>query len=115
MWDPKGLVIEGRRGKKIMGKQQEYGTANAVYTFLQDHLGVRWLWPGELGEDVLKRQTLAFAPFQYRYHPQIRARGGLFHFSSFIGGGYGTSRDWARKQRLQLDSLEMAGGHAFSH
>jgi len=42
VWDPEALVIEGRRGKKIVGKQQEYGTANAVYTFLQDCLGVRW-------------------------------------------------------------------------
>ena len=32
------------------GMQQEYGTANAVYSFLQEQLGVRWLWPGE--EDV---------------------------------------------------------------
>ena len=115
VWDPEGLVVEGRRGKKIVGKQQEYGTANAIYTFLHEHLGVRWLWPGELGEDVLKQKTLAVAPFQYRYHPQIRARGGLLHYSSFIGGGYGTSRDWTRRQRLQLDSLEMAGGHGFSH
>lgn len=35
--------------------QQEYGTANAVSTFLQDHLGVRWLWPGEGGTDIVRR------------------------------------------------------------
>ena len=113
-WNPDGLTIETSRGGTIEGKQLEYGTVNAVYTFLQDHLGVRWLWPGELGEDVLDMPTVCFVPFVRRHHPQIRARGGLFHYSSFIGGGYGTSQEWTRKQRLQLDSLEMAGGHAFS-
>jgi hypothetical protein len=33
------------------------GTANGVYTFLEDYLGVRWLMPGTLGHDVPKKQT----------------------------------------------------------
>jgi len=113
-WDPNNMVVLTRRNKEIDGKQQEFGTANAVYTFLHDNLGVRWLWPGELGEDIAKQKTIAFAPFQYRYHPQIRARGGVFHYSSFVGGGYGRSRDWTRVQRLRLDSLELPGGHPFT-
>lgn len=32
------------------------GTLFAVYEFLEKHLDVRWLWPGELGE-VIPRQT----------------------------------------------------------
>src|ERR1700744_1927961 len=28
------------------------GTANGIYTFLEDYLGVRWLLPGDLGRDV---------------------------------------------------------------
>jgi len=113
-WDPAHLAVQGRR-KKVEGVQQEYGTTNAVYTFLQDHLGVRWLWPGEHGEDVAGQATVAFAPFQYRYHPQIRSRNGIFHFSSLLAdSGYGISRDWTRVQRLQLDSLSACGGHAFT-
>ena len=49
-WDPGHLVVEGIDGK-IEGRQQEYGTVNAIYTFLQERLGVRWLWPGELGKE----------------------------------------------------------------
>jgi len=112
-WDPAHLVVERKR-KKVEGVQQEYGTVNGVYTFLQDYLGVRWLWPGEIGEDIVKRQTIAFAPFEYRYHPQIRFRSGVFHYSALgPGGGYGRSQDWTRFQRLQLDSLETSGGHGF--
>jgi len=111
-WDPKHLVVEGI-DEKIEGRQQEYGTVNAVYTFLQDQLKVRWLWPGELGEDIPHRKKIAFEPFEYRYHPQIRARGGAFNFSALSNKGYGRSHQWTRRQRLQLDSLRSEGGHAF--
>ena len=111
-WDPDHLVVEGI-DDKIVGKQQEYGTVNAVYTFLQDYLVVRWLWPGELGEDLIPRKTIVLKPFEYRYHPQIRARGGAFAFSMLSNEGYGRAHDWARLQRLQLGSLEASGGHAF--
>ncbi|HJN08196.1 MAG TPA: DUF4838 domain-containing protein [Pirellulaceae bacterium] len=111
-WDPEHLVVEGI-DEKIEGRQQEYGTASAVYTFLQDQLDVRWLWPGELGEDVPQRKRIAFEPFEFRYHPQIRARGGAFNFSALSNKGYGRAHQWTRRQRLQLDSLRSEGGHAF--
>lgn len=111
-WDPDHLVVEGI-DEVINGRQQEYGTVNAVYTFLQNQLGVRWLWPGELGEDVPRRSRIVFEPFVERYHPQIRARGGAFNFSMLSNKGYGRSHDWSRRQRLQLGSLENEGGHAF--
>ncbi|MCA1809589.1 MAG: DUF4838 domain-containing protein [Lentisphaerae bacterium] len=114
IWNPEHTQIEVGRGKLIDGRQVEYGTVNAVYTFLQDYLGVRWLWPGDSGEDVIQSGTIAFAPFTYRYHPQIRARSGMFNFSGFPKGGYGTSTDWTRRQRLQLSSIFFSGGHAFT-
>jgi len=33
------------------------GTANGVYTFLEDYLGVRWLMPGDIGRDVPVKST----------------------------------------------------------
>ena len=112
-WNPDALVVEGI-DETVDGRQQEYGTVNAVYTFLQKYLGVRWLWPGELGEDLKPRDTITFEPFTYRYHPQVRGRGGLFHFSTLSNRGYGRSHQWTRRQRLQLSSLNTSGGHAFS-
>ena len=103
VWDPQRLTAEGRRGQIIDGWQEEYGTVNAVYTFLQDYLQVRWLWPGETGEDIVKRHTLSLASFERRYHPQIRWRSGMF-FPSSLGDGRGISQDWMRLQRVQLDS-----------
>lgn len=112
-WDPHHMDVQTHDGT-VKGKQQEYGTANAIYTFLQDKLEVRWLWPGELGEDVPKRATIRLAPFEHRYHPQIRSRGGLLNYSSLGNKGYGRSHDWTRLQRLQLHSLDLDGGHGFA-
>ncbi|MEO6908574.1 MAG: hypothetical protein ABI210_11855, partial [Abditibacteriaceae bacterium] len=33
------------------------GTANGVYSFLEDQLDVRWLFPGDLGRDVPSKST----------------------------------------------------------
>lgn len=112
-WDPANLDITTREGV-IKGVQQEYGTINAVYTFLQDQLGVRWLWPGELGEDVPKSDRIAIsAALEYRYHPQMRARGSMFNYCRLGNKGYGRSQEWTMRQRLQLDSLAIEGGHGF--
>ncbi len=123
-WDPENLVVPIRLGRTLNGFQQEYGTHNAVYTFLHDELGVRWLWPGELGEDILRQETVAFEPFSYRYHPQVRARGGMLSWAQVnrgvrgpddpaLGQGAASSHFWARAQRLQLSELPAPGGHGF--
>jgi hypothetical protein len=112
-WDPTRLDVIGDDGP-IKGKQREYGTSNAVYTFLQDQLGVRWLWPGELGEDFIPRERITVSlPLEVHFHPQFRSRGGLFNFSKLGNKGYGRAHEWTLRQRLQLDSLEMTGGHGF--
>ncbi|MBL9144616.1 MAG: DUF4838 domain-containing protein [Verrucomicrobiaceae bacterium] len=112
-WDAARLDIETREGV-IKGVQQEYGTINAVYTFLQDQLGVRWLWPGELGEDVPKNERIVInTPFEQRHHPQMRARGTVFNYAALGNKGYGRSHEWTMRQRLQLCSLGIEGGHGF--
>lgn len=50
------------------------GTANGIYTFIEDYLGVHWLMTGELGEDYSKTGTISIpeldrmesSPFNYR-------------------------------------------------
>jgi hypothetical protein len=110
-WDPAHTEVKGRLAMKT-GIQQEYGTANAVYSFIQEQLGVRWLWPDE--EDVIKRERLAIAPMERRYHPQIRARGGMIVRTSLGDNKEDGPELWARFQRIQLDSMDMSGGHGFS-
>jgi hypothetical protein len=111
-WDPKYPEVMGRRFP-ITEKQQEYGSANAVFTFLQDIVGVRWLFPGELGTDYPAAESLNITPFTLRYHPQFRGRVGLFNQ---LERGYiqdDERQEWSKHQRLLLDSLPIQGGHPF--
>ncbi len=117
VWNPDNPVLELSRGRTVEGVQSEYGTANAVYTFLQDHLHVRWLWPGSLGEDIVEQETLAFEPFEYRYHPRFQGRMNVFRFHSMLRQGFSAGdagQNWTRYQRLFLHSLEVPGGHPFA-
>ncbi len=110
-WNPAHMEAKGRLAMKT-GIQQEYGTANAVYSFIQEQFGVRWLWPDE--EDVIKRERIAIAPMERRYHPQIRARGGMLVRTSLGDNKESAAGLWARFQRVQLDSMDMNGGHGFA-
>lgn len=51
-----------------------YGTRYAVTTFLENKLGVRYLWPGELGKVVPRRETIAVEDFQHRFTPKLTQR-----------------------------------------
>ena len=104
----KHLLIAGR-DYFFKNAQIEYGTVNAVYTFLQKYLDIRWLWPGELGEDIIRKDTIAIPSFTYRFHPAFLKR------SIFIRRIQSEAQiTWTRFQRLKYDSLKGdAGGHAF--
>lgn len=68
------LVVIGRDIVKDDGVQMEAGTYQAVSVFLEDHLGVRWLWPGKYGTDIPKTSTIKFDSISTRYTPQIQRR-----------------------------------------
>lgn len=113
-----------------------HGTRYAVTTFLEDRLGVRYLWPGESGKVVPRRDTIVVDDFQYRFTPalgQRRIRSMGYHDRVQVGldrlgftkADYGRLRtqaertqaespDWFGWQRLG-GTLNMSGGHAFGH
>ena len=97
------LLIAGR-DSIVNGKQLEYGTVNAIYTFLEKRLDVRWLWPGKLGEDIIPRDTITLPAFQYRFHPVFRMR----HLWPRA------EMQWHRSQRIGYDSYTFIGNHAFT-
>lgn len=115
-WNAEFLAGQDLSSVPAMQLQYEYGTANAVYTFIQEMLGVRWFWPGPLGEDILEQDALSFTPFVHRHTPQFRYRGGLMHtpMRIFRMRSRGDNADWIRLQRLAYGSLDMnAAGHGF--
>jgi len=54
------VFVAGRdSGGEALNQRVWAGTLFGVYELLEDSMGVRWLWPGELGELVPKSDTIA--------------------------------------------------------
>src|SRR5262249_52962139 len=101
------------------------GTLWGVYDWLDTALGVRWLWPGDLGTFVPKKATVAAADVDRTESPrffQRRLRPGLGFTSEhpalgFTGGAYDKfSHEQAvflRRHRMGR-SQPIGYGHAFT-
>src|SRR5262249_20908277 len=75
-----GIVLSARGhvlalfGTDARPPADPHGTRYAVTTFLEEKLGVRYLWPGELGKVVPRRQMIVVADFQQRFSPALAQR-----------------------------------------
>ena len=69
--DAKAVVI---LGADHLAPVDSNGTRYAVTTFLEEALGVRFLWPGELGKVVPKRKTIDIAAMDIRMTPMLVQR-----------------------------------------
>lgn len=111
------LIIVGDSNILIAGRdrfdgddQLEFGTANAVYTFIQRFLDVAWLWPGELGEAFEQRPNISLEAAELRFHPPFRSR--VFRYPRNLTGAREVNRWWDVVQRGR-GSLRMRFGHAW--
>lgn len=139
---PGGIVLSAKEhvlalfGTDTRTPADPHGTRYAVTTFLEDKLGVRYLWPGELGKVIPRRETISVADFQHRFTPplaQRRIRSMAYHDRIQVGldrlgfkkenyeglraeaqRTQAGSPDWFGWHRLG-GSLNMNGGHAFGH
>jgi len=99
----KGLVLAGDDGA---GDPWSIGTASgsmlAVYTLLEDHLGVRWFWPGAFGEHVPVNADATLPALDERRQPAFEIRSvqlgysSIYHTKTFSE----EARKWARRARL---------------
>ncbi|MEW6357631.1 MAG: DUF4838 domain-containing protein [Planctomycetota bacterium] len=74
------LRTEGNQLHVIGG--DALGVLQGVYGLLERHCGVRWLWPGELGEIVPAQKTIQIGPLDETSAPAFAVR--------WVGSG-----DWA--------------------
>ena len=70
----------------------DHGTEFGVYEFLERCVGVRWLFPGELGEHVPSHTALAVQAVDVRDEPVF--------FSRQMSGLRGDQVLWARRNRM---------------
>ena len=127
---PGALILAGEDGGSRRNARN--GTLWAVYDFLQDQLGCRWIWPGEQGRMVPRRATIEIGDLNIAETPEIKIRGirltnqpkhrsgykkqGLDRFLD-LGDVYEQvgedERVWARRMRMGR-SFKLSYGHAFT-
>lgn len=59
-------------------RQDEGGSLQAVYALLRD-LGVRWYWPGETGEVVPHKESIALPEIDRAAHPDFAIRNHMWY------------------------------------
>ena len=109
---------------EVLGKVTRIGTVSAVYEFLDKKLGVRWLWPGELGEYVPECKSIAVDKWNQKYRPRFietwlglapLGLGKNFWMSKSAAKSYEqATKLWSRRHRFCL-AKNISGCHAFSH
>ncbi len=77
---------------------KSFGSANGVYTFLQKYLGVRWLFPDDLGRDVPKQQSLKLNDISFREAPHFVYRS--LPYTALLGVAKPVIGKWHRMQRM---------------
>lgn len=136
--EPESFVVKTTKDALILagedagGSNPRMGTLWSVYDFLQDQLGCRWIWPGEIGRVVPRRTTVTIGTLDVRETPTIKIRGfrmaaqakhkaayekeGLGRFLDFGEAFDRISEDervWLRRMRMGR-SFKLSYGHAFT-
>jgi hypothetical protein len=117
------LFLGGRDGAGApLADNTSAGTLFAVYELLERHLGVRWLWPGELGTVVPPQATLSLPDLNLEVRPRFvhtRMRfGGLSltpaGFSSMAARAEFADQQllWLRRHRFNR-GVSLEYGHGF--
>ena len=86
-----------------------HGTSNGVYTFLEDYLGVRWLMPGEVGEDIPRSKDVRIPDLDRIDTPGFDNR-----LIPYIQNENPLAQQWLRRQK-QGYSLQINHYHNFRH
>ena len=101
---PNALVLLGPDDKTLSDPD---GTRYAVITFLEDTLGFRLLWPGELGLVAPAQKTVTVSPLNKTYTPAIvqrRIRNSRYNDRLQVGLDYlgVTKAEWDRVEAITL-------------
>lgn len=124
--NPNTIFLVGRDGaeplKEVLLPYRycERGTLLAVYSFLEDICGVRWLFPGERGEYVPKKPDLSLPPLSVKEAPAIKMRtrywenDGEKDLKEFVGE-WGYDKVYLFMIRQRYSSWQMVTSHYFAY
>jgi hypothetical protein len=120
-----GFVVEAGGDTIVLAGNGRDGTRFAVYEFLERFAGIRWLWPGEVGEVVPRHRSLVIENVSLAREPAFVWR--------WLGPGgtlWGPHDKWTKERELGISTAHQAaqllwerrnrfggeriyGGHAF--
>jgi len=87
------------------------GTANGIYTFLEDYLNVRWLMPGDIGRDVPLKSTFGLEDIDRSETPLFIWRK-MPHITNYLTENHrDASVQWADNQRVGTYTINNASMH----
>ncbi|MBP5640108.1 MAG: DUF4838 domain-containing protein [Victivallales bacterium] len=127
-----GVVVIGSNAIDIVGYdgngefknlRTPAGTFFATCEFLERELGVRYLWPGEIGTYVEKKASLTIAPKQYDVIPHLpfcewrlsQADDSCWNDIANKKRYYNETFRWLRRQRNSFSAGYGGYGHAFGN
>ncbi len=128
--EKEGFIIRTLDGNIILLGYDDIGTQFAVYSFLEDYLGIRWLWPGELGEVVPRSRTIRIGEIDITQQADFKWRN-LGPDGALWGATTGPTEMHARElllgitedhqaevylweKRNKWGGLKISGGHSLS-
>ena len=98
--DDVGFIIQTVADGLVLCGKEDLGTEYAVYTFLEKYGGVRWFWPGDLGEYVPRQRTVAVGHLSDREEPDFPLM------------QVGRDPQWRKRHKL-LRLQHTGGGHSW--
>jgi len=98
-----GFIIEASTDRLILAGKPPQGTSFAVYTFLERFLGVRWLWPGEIGTVVPKTMSLRVPTLSIVEQPAF-----LWRHLGPGGALWGPADRWTKQRELGITAEHQA-------
>jgi hypothetical protein len=101
-----GFVLEAKGDTLVLAGNGRDGTSFAVYEFLERFAGVRWLWPGAVGEVVPRRTTLLVDEMSLAREPAF-----VWRFLGPGGALWGPYDRWG-KERMMGISAEHQGAQS---
>jgi hypothetical protein len=89
--DRDAYIVAIEEGHVMLAGPSPWATYWAVCQFLEDYVGVRWLIPGPLGEDVPEHDSIVVPCGTHTYSPAILSR---------LWSGAGHGGVWSLRQRI---------------
>ncbi len=112
---PEGIVIAGDDGPgDVWSISTRAGTMLAVYTLLEDFLGVHWFWPGPYGEHIPYKPDASIPYLNIRNKPQFMIRSVSIGYSSYHTASFREeTKKWLRRNRMGW-TVSAVFGHSWS-